>query len=413
MRTLLSLSVVALVACKGGEDPAAPSDPCEAPGTICTWLGVPGEAMFAPEGLPRLESSLYLPQDLSFGSDGLATFPDFNNPRIRQVGADDNVYTLSGTGMLGDGPIGSSGCFAPSTCSDVASAWNHPTHVTVDPTDPNKVWVAAWHNSRINLVDLTEGTVTWYAGTGGRQYGGDDGPAAAAVLDLPSSVAFDARNGDMYVSDQANHMIRKITSDGMIHRVAGQARAPGYEGDGGLAIDAKLHGHTAQKADPGSKLTIHDGMMYITDTVNGVVRVMDLDAGTIDTFAGAYTSLGCTDVTDPATGAVTCVDDGSVPGYSGDGGNALDAVLNTPRDVAVGVDGEVYIADTKNHCIRVVTPDGIINTFAGQCGVAGFDGEQGPATEALLDQPFGVEVDAEGNVYVVDTLNHVIRKVKR
>jgi len=414
MRFITFLSAVSLIACNGSDpdDTATPADPCEASGAICTWMGVPNEAMFAPEGKSRLQSNLYLPQDLAFGPDGIPVFPDFNNHRVRQVAADDMVYTISGTGMLGDGPIGGTGCYAPETCAAEASAWNHPTHVLPHPDDPNLVYVAAWHNSRINIIDITTGEMEWFAGTGGRQFGGDGGPPTEAVLDLPSSIAFDERNGDLYVSDQANHVIRRIR-DGVIETVAGQPRSPGFSGDGGPAIDAYLHGHTAQKADPGSKITIHDGMLYLTDTVNGVVRVMDLDAGTIDLFAGKYESLGEDEIVDPKTKAVTYVDKGSVPGYSGDGGPATEAVFNTPRDVAVGIDGEVYIADTKNNCVRVVTTDGIVDTFAGQCGSTGFEGDEGPAASALLAQPFGIEVDAEGNVYIADSGNHVIRRVKR
>jgi len=408
MRTALPLIFLSLGACKGGDDGTSdqPLGPCDQPGAICTYVGVPGQARFSPEGEHRLDSTLYLPQDVAFGSDGIPVFPDFNNHRVRQVGADQMVYTISGTGMLGDGPIGGTGCYAPDTCDAAAAAWNHPTNVAVDPDDPNVVWVAAWHNSRINRIDITTGELEWFAGTGGRQYDGDGGPATDAVLDLPSSVAFDERNGDLYVSDQANHIIRRIPAGSdTIELVAGMPRMPGYAGDGGPALDAQLHGHTAQKADPGSKITIHDGILYLADTVNGVVRTIDLDTGVIDLFAGSYSSLG----TDEAG-----VDLGSQPGYSGDGGDALDAVFNTPRDVAVGIDGEVYIADTKNSCVRVVDPDtNVVTTFAGQCGTIGFEGDEGPASDALLGEPFGISVDADGNVYIADTLNHVIRRVAK
>ncbi len=409
MRSLPLFLVFA--ACSGGDPEPVDGDPCAVSGAICTWTGIAGEAMFASEGEHRLDATLYLPQDLTFGPDGLAYLPDFNNHRVRQVAADDMVYTVSGTGFLGDGPIGTSGCYAPDLCDAYAAAWNHPTDVVVHPDDPNLVYVAAWHNSRINIIDLTTGELEWWAGDGGRQYGGDDGPAAAAVMDLPSSVDFDERNGDLYISDQANHVIRKVSPDGTISLVAGSPRNPGYSGDGGPALDALLHGHTAQKADPGSKIDVHQGMLYLSDTVNGVIRVIDLDAGTIDLFAGAYTSAGVDEI-DDGNGGTISVDSGSVPGFSGDGVAATEAVFSTPRDVAVGIDGEVYIADTKNSCVRVVA-DGMISTFAGSCGNSGYEGDEGPAGDSLLAEPFGVEVDADGNVYIVDTLNHVIRRVMR
>lgn len=400
---LFALASLPLVACN-------PSEPCDDEGAICTWSGVPGEAMFSAEGQHRLDSQLYLPQGVAFGSDGRAYLPDFNNHRIRQIDADGMVDTVSGTGMLGDGPIGGTGCFGPTYCPADLSAWNHPTDLVVDPNDPNRVVVAAWHNSRINIVHRDSGEMEWFAGTGGRQFGGEGGPKEAAVLDLPSSVAFDERTGLLYFSDQANHLIRRVEADGTITTVAGVPRSAGFSGDGGSALEAQLHGHVDQRADPGSKMDIADGVIYLADTVNGVVRAIDIDAGTIETVAGRYTSAGTNEVPGP-DGTTITVDRGSVPGYSGDGGPALDAEFDTPRDVAV-YDGMMYVADTKNSCVRVVDlGTGTVDTFAGACGTPGFEGDEGPAADALLDEPFGVSVDAEGNVYIADTLNHVIRRV--
>jgi len=161
-------------------------------------------------------------------------------------------------------------------------------------------------------------------------------------------------------------------------------------------------------------MDIADGMLYFTDTVNGVIRSIDLDAGTIHHVAGAYTSAGEMEFIDPVTTKPYTADAGSVPGYSGDGGSAVEAVFNTPRDLAVSEDGNLlYVADTKNNCVRVIDlVTNIIETFAGQCGVYGFDGDKGPATEALLSEPFGLEVGQDGYVYIADSLNHVIRRVK-
>jgi sugar lactone lactonase YvrE len=288
--------------------------------------------------------------------------------------------------------------------------------VAVDPTDPELVWVAAWHNSRINLLDPASNTMTWFAGTGGRFYGeadvdGDGTALDDCVLDLPSSIAF-GDDGTLYFSDQANHVIRRITPDGTIETLAGEPRTPGFDGDGGPALEAHLHGHTDQKADPGSKLTVAGSDLYLADTVNGVIRRIDLDSGTIETVAGRYESAGTATYTDAITGASYEADAGSVTGYSGDGGDALDARMNTPRDVAVGPDGELYVADTKNACVRVIR-DGIIDTFAGTCGEQGFAGDEGLATDALFGEVFGVAVDHEGHVYVADTSNQVIRRVAR
>ena len=395
------------------EDPAK-TRPCQEIGNICTWAGVPETAMFAEEGLYRLDAPLYLPQDIFFAADGTPYFPDFNNHRIRRVDADGMVHTISGTGMLGDGPIGNEGCYAPEFCDALDSAWNHPTDVALDPNDPNSLYVAAWHNSRITRIDLETGDLEWYAGTGGRYFGGDGGPKEDAIFDLPSSIAFDEATGLLYFGDQANHLIRRIEDDGTVTTVAGSARLPGYSGEEGPSVEAQLHGHTDQKADPGSKMDIQDGMLYFADTVNGVIRKIDLDAGTIHHVAGAYTSAGEMEFIDPVTTKPYTADAGSIPGYSGDGGPAKEAVFNTPRDLALSEDGNLlYVADTKNNCVRVIDlVTDIIDTFAGQCGVFGFDGDKGKAKKALLSEPFGLEVGPDGYVYIADSLNHVIRRVK-
>jgi len=466
------LSAILLVACNGPSDDADtpgdtdtpgttnPVDQCEVSGNVCTWLGVPGVALFSPEGTDRSEdyptttdpggTFLYLPTDITFAADGTAYYPDFNNHRIRMVSTDNIVTTVSGTGMLGDGPNtdgSASNCWDPG-CDALLSAWNHPTHVALDPSDAtqSKLYIAAWHNSRINVVDTLTTTMTWLAGTGGRFYAPGLDPTTAtlppdqqvfklslAVMDLPSSVAF-GPDGTIYFSDQANHLIRKIAPGSTKVEIAvGQIeatlhpvtmlptfiRTPGFEGDGGDALLAKLHGHIDQKADPGSRIVsdFDNNRLLIADTVNGVIRAYDFDTKIIDTIAGKYESSGDIIHVDAITGITTTIDEGSIAGFSGDGGPALEAVLNTPRDIAVGIDGEIYIADTKNHCVRVLNTDGTVDSFAGVCNPDDladlYSGDGGPALDAEFSDVFGVEVDAEGNVYIADSGNHIIRRVKK
>ncbi|MEQ1566778.1 MAG: hypothetical protein ABMA64_14140 [Myxococcota bacterium] len=411
----LLLPLVALTACNPDPEPE-PGDPCEQSGNICTWLGKPGVAGVSGEGLDRRKTWLYLPVDISFRADGTAVYPDYNNHRVRMIDPDGLVHTVSGTGMLGDGPntIGSvTNCWEG--CDSLKSAWNHPTEAIFNPADDTQVWVAAWHNSRVNVIDTLANQMTWFAGTGGRSYGATDVDADGnflddAIMDLPSSLAF-ADDGTLYFADQANHLIRRINPDGSIEVVAGEPRHAGFDGDGGPASEAHLHGHTDQKADPGSKMALDGNLLYFTDTVNGVIRVIDLDTMTVDHVAGKYESLGLTTYVDAVTGVSYEADAGSVTGYVD--GPAEQAVLNTPRDIAVGIDGEIYVAEPKNNCVRVVGTDGVVSTFAGQCtGEPGFDGDGGPAADSVLNDPFGVSVDFEGNVYISDTNNHVIRRVK-
>jgi sugar lactone lactonase YvrE len=260
---------------------------------------------------------------------------------------------------------------------------------------PDELWIAAWHNSRIKKVDLPSGTITDVCGTGKRGFAGNDGPAAAATLDLPVAIVFDAA-GNMLIADQANQMIRRVDrTTGMISTIAGTGHCadavnpnPCVLNDGGPATAAGFHFPIGQMAAPGGRIALAaDGTIYVADTDNYRVRRIDA-AGIITTFAGNGTW-----------------------GFGGDGGPATDAQLGRLSDVAVGADGRVYIADTDNECVRVVTPDGIIATFAGQCGKSGFAGDNGPAGEALLDHPTGVEIGRLGEVYIADNHNQRIRVV--
>ncbi len=389
-------------------DTTEPLVDCDSPGQICTVVGQPGSAQFSAVGIPASEGSLYLVQDVSFGPDGTMYILDFNNHRILKVGGDGILRLVTGTGMLGDGPEGSA----------FNAAWNHPTNMAFNPLEPNVLYVAAWHNSRINAIDLVANTLDWRVGTGGRIYT-DGVDQAVAGLDLPAGIVFD-EDGTLYIMDQANQVIREVGADGIIHTIAGTAptvvagvttaRFAGYAGDGGAAIGARFHASVGQAADPSSRMELKDGLLYVVDTDNHMVRYVDLAASTVDRFAGTYVE----NPADSTPGDWSIDNLPALGGYAGDGGPALDAQLNGPRDIAFGLDGELYIADTLNNCVRVVDTAGNIDTFAGTCDalLPGSDGEGVPATDALLHKPYGVTVDpATGDVYISDTYNHTIRRV--
>lgn len=349
--------------------------------------------------------------------------------------------------MLGDGPTDLGALWdCWSGCDALDSAWNYPTHVSLDPADGSLLYVSAWKNSRLNVIDPTTGTMFWYAGNGNRFYGPGLDPETAdlppdeqvfrldlAVLDLPSSIAFGA-DGTLYFSDQANHLIRKIAPGstrieiavGQIDEVVDAdtmlptfVRQPGFEGDGGDARLSKLHGHTDSLPEPGSKIMsdLANDRLLIADSVNGVIRAYDFNTGVIDTLAGRYESAGEYEAWDPITGITSTIDAGSVRGYAGDGGHALEAVFNLPSDIALGIDGEIYIADTMNHCVRVLR-DSTVDRFAGICdpdtltvGDVTYSGDGGPALGAQFSNVYGVDVDAGGNVYIADSGNNLIRRV--
>ena len=228
-----------------------------------------------------------------------------------------------------------------------------------------------------STVPANGGVISTLAGNGNAGYGGDGGAATSAQLNYSAGVAVDA-GGTVYVADQFNYRIRSITAAGIIRTVAGDG-TQGYGGDGAAATSAQLNYPTGVAVDAG-------GTVYVAEQNGHRIRAIN-PAGIIRTVAGTGTR-----------------------GFSGDGGAATSAQLNRPSGVAVDAGGTVYVADLSNHCIRAISPAGIIRTVAGT-GNAGYSGDGGPATSAQLNQPYGVAVDAAGTVYVADVSNQRIRAI--
>lgn len=379
-----------------------PERTCDTSGVICTWLGVPGQAASTPEGQFRTRTSLYLPLDIAFDPSGTAYYADFNNHVIRRVRRDGIVLDVAGGAHAGDADC-------TDGCTLAAARWNSPADVVVDPRDPTRLWVASWGNHEIVLIDLAAKRVFDWAGDAA-PHSFDDGPRHEASFDRPSSLAI-APDGTMYVSDSVNQVIRQIRPDGEVTTLAGTPRRLGYAGDGGPARDALFHGATEESREPSSQIALAGRKLLVSDSKNGVIRAVNLDTGVIDRIAGTYTSAGTGETFDPATQTTSQTDLGSKWGYGGDGGPAREAVFAGPHGLAAAPDGTIYVADTGNHCVRRITPDGRIGTFAGVCGNGGFGGDRGLATDALLWHPFGVSIGPDGAVFIADTQNHVIRRV--
>lgn len=225
------------------------------------------------------------------------------------------------------------------------------------------------------VASAAPGDIHTYAGNGTSGYSGDGGPATSAQLGQTTGVDVDA-GGNLYVVDNGNCVVRKVTATGTITTVAGNGTC-GYSGDGGPATSAELRNPQAVDVDAG-------GNLYITDTGNNRVRKV-APTGTITTVAGNGTA-----------------------GYSGDGGPATSAELNIPIGIATDAAGNAYIGDQINNRVRKVAPTGTITTVAGN-GVAGSSGDGGPATSAELNHPLGMAVDSAGNLYIAES--DFIRKV--
>jgi len=376
--------VVALPAC-GTDRPGTPS--CSGPGTICNFAGN-GDPAFTGEGEPALATSLYWPVDLEVAPDGRAYILDWQNHRVRRVDADGRVRTVLGTQGIGDGPDPGTGSetAAPGVAGTSINL-NHPTDVQLTP-DGGALLVAAWHNHKIRKVDLTDGLGLIACGRG-PGFAGDGGPEATALLNQPKGIAL-APSGDLYILDARNLRVRRVRAQsGVIETVAGSGMR-GAAGDGGDPLAAAFAFQVdSDNPEPGGAIAL-DGeeRIYLADTENHRVRRVDLARGIVETVAG--------------TGAA---------GGAGDGGPATEAELSHPRDVEIAPDGRLFIADTENHRVRVVDPStGVIETVAGT-GEPGMDGDGGPARAAMLRRPFGIALDAGGDLYIADTLNNVVRKV--
>ncbi len=223
--------------------------------------------------------------------------------------------------------------------------------------------------------------ITPFAGGGSCCFGGDGGPAIDARLFSPRGLAVD-KQGNVYIGDGAR--IRKVTvSTNIITTIAGTTIPPnesgGFSGDGGPATQALIGGAYNIAFDTA-------GNLFFADRDNGRIRKIDLN-GTITTVAGNGYS-----------------------GLAGDGGPATDARLYWPAGVAVDSAGNLFISDTYNNAIRKVNTSGIISTLAGN-GTAGFAGDNGSATAALVNKPYGIALDRQGNIYFADQDNHRVRKI--
>jgi sugar lactone lactonase YvrE len=383
LRPAVHLALAAAIAfgiagCGNDSNPQDPG-PRDPYSLIATFVGT-GVAGLGSDGRPATQTALYWPQDLTFGPDGRPYILDWNNHRVRVIDADGNVRTLIGTGELGDAPEGQAN----------EIKLNHPTHVAFSPD--GHLILSAWHNSKVMSMDLATGHIVPICGDGQRAFGGDEGPADLALLDLPVATAYDPM-GRLFIADQANQRVRMVDVNGIITTYAGSGtpRQQAYGGDYGPANQARLSLPFGQQGDPAGRIeTDAAGNLYIADTGNNVIRKVDTN-GIITTVAGT-----------PMTA-----------GFAGDGGPATAALLFAPVDIAFDADGNMYIADTRNQCVRKVDTSGIITTFAGRGQVAGFAGDGGHPKDALLDRPYGVAVDAQGNVYIADTKNNRIRVVFR
>lgn len=391
MRGTLLLAAAAVLASACGDNLEA-LDPCkdQAPGSACRWLGLSGQEGFNGDGLDRRDTKVYWTMDMLWASDGTAWFHDWNNHLVRRVLTDDKVVSVVGwTDPIfpGDGIPGDPGAERTEDGAlGTEIRLNHPTDFAELPD--GTILLMAWHNHKLRRIDPDTGLVKIVCGAGAG-FSGDGGPADKALFKQPKSLEVDD-DGNIYIGDQQNFRVRRIDPDGVIDTIAGNGMASSL-GDGGPAIEASLNWAAGDNPEPSGGLAVADGVLYIADSLGNRVRAVDLATGIIETIAG-----------------------GDEAGNSGDDGPAVDAKLSGPRDLEIGPDGDLYIADTDNSVIRAIDLDsGTIRRVAGT-GDLGLDEEDGlPALETRLARPFGIAFDQRGNLFIMDTINSRILKVAR
>jgi uncharacterized protein (TIGR03437 family) len=348
-----------------------------ASGIITTVAGIGSyELGYSGDGGPAISARLSYPNGVALDGNGNLYIADSLNNRIRKVSASGIITTVAGGGAngLGDG--------GPATSAQL----NRPFGVAVDAS--GNIYIADTDNNRIREVSVA-GVISTVVGVGLGGYSGDGGPATSAQLHGPLGLALDG-SGNLYIADAANDRIREVSSTGIITTVAGIGYvSSGDSGDGGPATSAVL-------SQPAGVAVDASGNLYVAEFSNRVRKVSA--AGTIMTIAGnGYNSYS-------ASG-----------GYSGDGGPASSAQLNEPWGAVADASGNLYIADYGNNRVRKVSTAGMITTVAGTDSLGylagAYSGDGGPAISAQLSGPSGLALDASGNLYVADRSNYRVRKI--
>lgn len=300
------------------------------------------------------------PRGIAVDAAGVLTVADYGSHTIRSISTSGVVSTFAGT------------LSSPGTTDATGSAarFHYPSGVAI--TSAGAIYVADTDNDTVRAI-TTAGAVTTIAGLAGRT-SSVDGQGAAARFEDPFSAAVDA-DGVVYIADSAAHVIRRITPDGAVTTWAG---SPGSFGStDGTGAAARFYSPFGVAVDTA-------GNVYVADSLNSVVRKITA-GGVVTTLAGTARSRGSADGTGSA------------------------ARFDQPFGIAVDANGNVYVSDATANAIRKITPAGVVSTFAGLAGAGG--STDGIGTSARFVVPYGVAVDTTGTVFVVDHGNHTIRRI--
>ena len=358
MRTLIALLLLSPLASL----PAA---------TIETIAGT-GKPENSGDAGPALSTNIGDPFGVEIGPDGALYICEVRNHRVWRLHLKTNIAKV----VAGTGQKGYSGDGGPA----IKAQLNEPYEIRFDKAG-NMLFVEM-QNQLVRRVDAKTGNISTVAGTGEKGFSGDGGPATKATFSSPHSIALDS-NDNLYIADIANHRIRKVDAKTrLIETIAGNGeKQPPLAGQ-----SAKGKPMIGPRA-----LFIEGSTLWIALREGHSVWRMDLSGGPLEHIAG--------------TGK---------RGFTGDGGQAKEATFDGPKGIALGADKCLYVVDTENHAIRKIdTATGLISTIAGSGPKQkGSSGDGGPATSATMDRPHGICIGADNAVYIGDTLNHRVRRVK-
>jgi len=413
-----------------------------AAGTITTVAGT-GTAGFSGDNGPAQAAQLNAPTAVALDGNGNLYIADSGNSAIRKVSGG-VITTIAGSGVAG---------YANDNSDAVNALLNVPQGVATDTA--GNVYIADTLNNRIRKI-AGNGIITTVAGNGLTSYSGDNvggtgvvktsgdgGPATQSSVDFPTGVAVDAA-GNLYIADYGNSAIRVVDTKGVINTLIGNQDGVPLE-DGQLAASIRLNGPTGVAVDPSGSVYFTEGSIGAgSGHAAGDFKVWRISSSGIfstaagngiESFSGEGGAASAALLNAPAglaadnagniyiadalnnrvrvlapNGQITTLAGNGIAGFSGDGKPATQAQLNGPRGVAVDNSGQVFVSDTKNNRIRVITGEGLIYTIGGN-GNAGFFGDGGRATVASIHAPGAIAADNRGNLYIADTLDHRIRKI--
>lgn len=301
------------------------------------------------------------------------------------------VVKLCWTLLLTSSPVALAQQYTISTVAGGSPPTTPASAIATSIGQPRKLAVTSsgvYFSSGNSVFKLDgSGTLTLIAGNSRAGFSGDGGPAVNAQLNAPQGVALDSL-GRLFIADSLNNRVRMVDTNGIISTFAGNGdvSTPGFWGDTGPAVNANLHLPTGVAVDS-------SGNVYIAAASDNTVRVVDA-YGIINIYAGSGYVGYYGDQSDTVTGTATA------------------AGLHGPQDVAIGLNGDILIADTGNGVIRRVAAGGIIQTVAGT-GAIGLAGDGGLATSAAMSAPYSVAVDSSGNFVIADYGNNRIRRVDK